>query len=264
MTLTTIAELFDLRGKGAIVTGGAMGIGQGIAFRLGEAGAGVMIADINLEAAEATADQIRRQGGIARAIQADIGCVSDVRTLVQSAVETFGHVDILINNAGVSPLPFLPALEIEEAVWDKVLAINLKGMFFCTQEAARRMVSQGRGGKIVNIASMAYMHPPANMAHYCASKGGVVSLTKALAKEFDTYNIQVNAIAPGGIITPAATLSLQSVGVDAALAKNSSIDLGTWGKPDDIGKVALFLSSSAADHMTGSILLADGGQVLAG
>lgn len=268
MSLPSIAEIFDLTGKGATVTGGALGIGQGIAFRLAEAGAGVIIADVNMNAANETVEQIRKRGGKAHAVQADIGSVSDARKAVNAASEAFGSIDILVNNAGISPLPMMPALETKEEVWDKVLDVNLRGMFFASQEAAKEMIKGGKGGKIINIASEAYMYPPENMPHYSASKGGVVSLTRALAKEWATHNILVNAIAPGGILSSAAKATIASFGMDPELARQKNtpltarIPLGKWGEPDAIAKVALFLASKAAEYMTGSTVLVDGGHVL--
>jgi 2-dehydro-3-deoxy-D-gluconate 5-dehydrogenase len=147
-----VGELFDLTGKVAIVTGGAMGIGQGIALRLAEAGAAVVIADVSLPAAEDTAYQIRASGGKAKAMRADAASVADSTRTVQETVREFGRLDILVNNAGIYPM--VSALEVTEALWDKVLDINLKGVFFYTQAAAQEMVKEGHGGKFINIASI--------------------------------------------------------------------------------------------------------------
>lgn len=251
----SIAQLFDLTGKVAIVTGGAMGIGQGIAFRLAEAGAAVMIADVKLEAAEDTASQIRVEGGKAKAIKADASSVADAKRTVQETVRAFGRLDILVNNAGV--YPFAPALEVTEALWDKVVDINLKGLFFYTQAAAQEMVNEDHAGKIINIASIDALHPTGNLVHYDASKGGVVMVTKALALEFGPRNISVNAIAPGGIQTPGASSPSTSDEMIQAFA--ARIPMRRMGVPDDIAKVVLFLASSASDYMTGSVVVVDGG-----
>ncbi len=251
----SITQLFDLTGKVAIVTGAAMGIGQGIAFRLAEAGAAVMIADINLPAAEETVSQIRSQGGKAEAIKADAASVADAKHTVQETVRAFGRLDILVNNAGI--FPFASALEVTEALWDKVLDINLKGLFFYTQAAAQEMVNEGHAGKIINIASIDALHPTGSLVHYDASKGGVVMVTKALALEFGPRAISVNAIAPGGIQTPGAGgPSTSDEMVQAFVAR---IPLRRIGVPDDIAKVALFLASGASDYMTGSVVVVDGG-----
>jgi 2-deoxy-D-gluconate 3-dehydrogenase len=252
----SIAQLFDLTGKAAIVTGGAMGIGQGIALRLAEAGAAVMVADINLEAAHTTVNQIRSKGGKAEAIKADASSVTDARRTVQETVRTFGRLDILVNNAGI--YPFAPALQMTEELWDKVLDINLKGLFFYTQAAAQEMMNEGHAGKIINIASIDALHPTGNLVHYDASKGGVVMVTKSLALEFGPHNITVNAIAPGGIQTPggASSPAPSDEFMQTFIAR---IPLRRMGFPDDIAKVVLFLSSGASDYMTGSLVVVDGG-----
>jgi len=267
MAHQTIAQLFDLTGKGAIVTGAAMGIGEAIALRLAEAGASVMIADYNLEAAERTAERIKPGGGKAEAVRVDIVNRTEVQQAVQAAANAFGSVDILVNNAAV--YPFASVLQMSEETWDIVLDTNLKGLFFCSQAAAHEMIKKGHGGKIINIASMEALHPTGvDLPHYGASKGGVLSLTKALALELAPYNILVNAIAPGGIMTPgsaAQAAALQDRGEPLEeLTENfmARLPLRRMGVPDDIAKVVLFLASAASDYMTGSLLLADGGYLL--
>jgi 2-dehydro-3-deoxy-D-gluconate 5-dehydrogenase len=250
-----LEQLFDLTGKVAIVTGGAMGIGQGIALRLAEAGVAVVIADVSLAAAEETASQIRAAGWKAKAIRADVASVADAKRTVQETVRDFGRLDILVNNAGIYPM--VGALEVTEALWDKVLDINLKGLFFYTQAAAQEMVNEGHAGKIINIASIDGLHPTGNLVHYDASKGGVVMVTKALALEFGPRNITVNAIAPGAIQTPGAGGS--AVPEEMLQAFAARIPMRRMGVPDDIAKVAIFLASSAADYMTGSVVVVDGG-----
>src|SRR5436305_840944 len=242
-----IVQLFDLTGKAAIVTGGAMGIGQGIALRLAEAGAAVMITDINLEAADNTVNQIRSKGGKVEAINADASSVADARRTVQETLRAFGRLDILVNNAGI--FPFAPALQVTEELWDKVLDLNLKGLFFSTQAAVQLMINEGHGGKIINIASIDALHPTGNLVHYDSSKGGVVMLTKSLALEFGPYNITVNAIAPGGIRTSGAATAASD---EVTAAFTAKIPLRRMGVPDDIAKVVLFLASGASDYMTGS------------
>jgi 2-deoxy-D-gluconate 3-dehydrogenase len=255
-----------MTGKGAIVTGAAMGIGQAIAFRLAEAGAGVMITDINAEAAIQTVEQLIARGGKARAIQADATSADDAKKAVEATVESFGHLDILVNNAGI--YPFSPILEISEEMWNKVLDINIKGVYSYSQAAAREMVRAGHGGKIVNIASMEGLHPREHLAAYVASKGGVIMLTKAMALELATHNILINAIAPGGVWTPGTEALARQVAAggiplqetwDAYIAR---VPLGRFAEPDDVAKVVLFLASAAADYMTGSVLLVDGGYQL--
>jgi len=267
VTAQTIAQLYDLTGKGALVTGAAAGIGRAIVSRLAEAGASVMIADIDLEAAEKAASGIAERGGRAQAIQADASSEADAGKAVQATVAAFGSLDILVNNAGIYPIS--PVLEITSEMWDRVLDINLKGVMLYSQAAAREMIRAGHGGKMVNIASMEGLHPREDLAHYTTSKAAVIMLTKAMALELATHNILINAVAPGGIVTPGA------VAQGAALASSgkpmqeisdsfmSRLPLRRMGEPDDVARVVLFLTSGAADYMTGSVLLVDGGWQLA-
>ncbi len=266
MSSESIAELFDLNGKGAIVTGAGMGIGQAIAFRLAEAGAAVMITDINLEAATQTAEQIVSRGGTAQAIQANASNSKDARKASKATVKAFGSLDILVNNAGI--FPHASVLDISEKMWDEVLGINIKGVYFNSQAAAKEMIRAGRGGKIVNMASMEGLHPREDLGHYVTTKAGVIILTKSLALELAPHNILVNAIAPGGILTPgtvAQRATLKSSGKSLKeLYDNfmSRLPLGRMGEPDDVAKVVLFMVSSAANYMTGSVILVDGGYLL--
>jgi 2-deoxy-D-gluconate 3-dehydrogenase len=266
MATKSIAELFDLTGKGAIVTGAGMGIGRAIAYRLSEAGAAVMIADVDLDAARKTADRIKERGRKAEAIKADASSTADARKVAEAAVQAFGSLDILVNNAGIYPLSM--ALETTEELWDKTLNINLKGLFFFCQAAAREMTKSGRGGKIINIASIDAVHPMGEVSHYNASKGGVLSLTKALALEWGPHKIHVNAVAPGSVWTPGTEKTRQAreakgQGVEDLLNKfMGRMPLGRPGAPDDIAKVVLFFASEASDYVTGAMLVVDGGYLL--
>ncbi len=260
------AELLDLGGKGAIVTGGAVGIGRSICYRLAEAGASVMIADIDLDEASKTIEKIRARGGKAQVIRADASSVEDANRAIEATAKAFGSLDILVNNAGVYPT--CPALDTTEKLWDKVLSINLKGTFFYSQAAAREMIKQAKGGRIINLASIDGLHPHVEVAHYGASKGGVVMLTRDLALEFAPYQILVNAIAPGSIMTKGVEqerIAREAAGKTTQELMDEFVrrlPLGRPGFPDDIAKVVLFLASPAADYVTGTVIPVDGGYLL--
>ena len=256
-----IHELFDLSGKVAIVTGAAMGIGKGIALRPAEAGASVIISDINLETARETVAGLKAAGYVAKEVQSDTSKVADAEKTVKETISAFGDLHILVNNAGIYPMA--PAIDMAEAMWDKTIAINLKGAMFFSQAAARAMIAKGHGGKIVNIASVDAFHPTGNLAQYDASKGGMVMLTKALAKEWASKGINVNAIAPGAIQTPGAASGLTGLSKEQAEAATkafaATIPMGRQGVPDDVARVALFLATEASDYITGTTIVVDGG-----
>ncbi|MDD2252303.1 MAG: SDR family oxidoreductase [Dehalococcoidales bacterium] len=259
-----VKDLFNLKGKVAVVTGAAMGIGKAIASRLAESGASVVIADINLEAASITARELESLGFNVSAVKADASNVSDAAKTMEEAIRIFGDLDILVNNAGI--YPFSPALDMKEEMWDKTIDINLKGVMFYSRAAALAMKDKNHGGKIINIASIDAFHPTGNVAHYNASKGGVVMLTKALAKEWAPLGILVNAVAPGSIATPGTTASITGLTPEQqkAMAEQyiARIPVGRFGEPDDIAKIVLFLASSAADYVVGTTIIADGGVLL--
>jgi 2-dehydro-3-deoxy-D-gluconate 5-dehydrogenase len=260
----TIHELFDLSGKVAIVTGGAMGIGKGIAMRLAEAGASIIVSDINMEAARATAAEMRTAGCKVKEVQSDTSKVADAERTVLEALNAFGDLHILVNNAGIYPLA--PAIDMTEAIWDRTLAINLKGAMFFAQSAVKAMISQNHGGKIINVTSVDAFHPTGNLAEYDASKAGMVMLTKALAKEWAPKSINVNAVAPGAIQTPGVSAGLAGLTreqIEAATKSFvSSIPMGRQGTPDDVARVALFLAAEASDYITGTTIVVDGGYLV--
>lgn len=266
MTAKTIAELFDLSGKSAIITGGGMGIGKAIALRLVEAGAAAVIADIDNEAAEHTVKEIEESGGQAVAVRADARQASDAARVMEVAA-SLGGPDILVNNAGIYPM--MPVLNISEDLWDRVLDTNLKGAFLYSQAAARAMIESGHGGNIINLASIDAFKPNGSVAHYNASKGGLLMLTKALALELAPHGIRVNAVAPGGVVTPGTEAIRQglsqSMGVpEEAILQGyaARVPLGRMGEPDDVAKVVLFLASGAAEYVTGETIVIDGGYLL--
>lgn len=264
MTATepSIASLVDLSGRVAVVTGGAVGIGYGIAARLAEAGAAVTIADADGESAAIAAKELRDRGFEANSVAGDIADAGDVAAMFARAEEYDQRIDILVNNAGI--YPFVPALEETPATFERVLAVNLEGTFLCSQHAARLMIAKGGGGRIINITSVDALHPSSiGLAHYDASKHGVWGLTKNLALELAPHRIWVNAIAPGGIATPGATAAQSDA--EARLVQEqfaARVPMGRMGAPDDIGRAALFLASDLASYITGSQLVVDGGLLL--
>lgn len=256
---TPLAELTDLTGRTAIVTGGAMGIGLGICRRLHEAGANVVVADLDEAAAEQAAEDLRsRRADSARAVRCDVSEADDVERIVRTAVESFGGLEILVNNAGIYPMA--PLSELDQGLFQRVIDVNLTGLYLCTRAAAARMIEQGRGGRIVNVTSIDALHPSAiGLAHYDASKHGAWGFTKNVALELAPHDIAVNAIAPGGIETP-GTGDVEGAQLEAF---ESMIPMARMGDPDDIARTALFLSSDLASYITGEQIVVDGGRLLA-
>jgi len=249
--------MFDLTGKIAIVTGARRGIGRGIALKLAEAGADVVVSDISQEDCQKVVEEIKAIDRKGLAVKCDVTQKSEVEEMVRKTVEEFGKVDILVNNAGIAP--FKPFLELTEEDWDKVIDINLKGQFLCAQAAAKEMV-KNKWGRIVNIASIASGQVGVgfpNIAHYCASKGGITAMTEALALELSPQGINVNAIGPG-VIETAMTEGLLSnpevkKGILARVPKRRT------GQPEDVAAAVVFLASDEADYVTGAVLFVDGG-----
>ncbi|HSW85330.1 MAG TPA: SDR family NAD(P)-dependent oxidoreductase [Candidatus Saccharimonadales bacterium] len=257
-------ELLDLKGKAAIVTGGAKGIGYGIAYRLAEAGAKVLIADTDEETARTTAKELTDKGWTAEALRVDVSSEADVKQMVRVCKDKFGSVDILVNNAGIYPPA--PVADMTEDQFEKVMHINLRGVFLTTKYASQIMKQQG-GGKIINITSIDALHPSMiGLAHYDASKHGVWGFTKNSALELAEHKIWVNAIAPGGIATPGVAAISQGASAEQLAASNkvflAKIPMHRIGEPDEIGTVALFLASDMSSYMTGSQIVVDGGVLL--
>jgi 2-deoxy-D-gluconate 3-dehydrogenase len=258
---SALTDLLDLSGQTALITGGATGIGRGIADRLHEAGAAIVIADQDAEgAATAAADLDARRAGSAHGVVGDVTIRADVDAMVAATVERFGGVDILVNNAGIYPM--VPFLEMDPDLFERVLRVNLLGAFLAAKAVAPRMIAQGRGGKIINITSVDALHPSGpGLVHYDASKHGAWGLTKSVALELAPYGIAVNAVAPGIIKTPGTG----GDAVDPAVVAHNEarIPMGRLGEPHDIGRVVLFLASGLASYLTGSQIVADGGVLLA-
>jgi 2-deoxy-D-gluconate 3-dehydrogenase len=247
-----MANLFDLSGKVAIVTGANTGIGQAIALALAEAGADV--AAVGRTPAEETVAKARALGRNAEVVSADLSTIEPVQRVIDETVEKLGRLDILVNTAGI--IRRADAVDFTEADWDAVIDTNLKSLFFLCQAAGRHMLGQG-SGKIVNIASLLSFQGGIRVPSYAAAKSGVAGLTKALANEWAGRGVNVNAIAPGYIATN-NTAALQ-----ADEARNKAIvdriPAGHWGDPADLGGAAVFLASAASDYVHGHILAVDGG-----
>ncbi|MEL9915024.1 MAG: SDR family NAD(P)-dependent oxidoreductase [Thermoplasmatales archaeon] len=253
---------FSITGKRTIITGGAMGIGRGIAKKFLEGGAVVTIVDKAEEELNKTFTDLRKYGSV-YPIVADLADEKSYEQVVRDAVKFMGGIDVLVNNAGIYPM--VPMLEMREDRFDLVYKVNLKALAFLSREAAKQMIAQGKGGRIINIASIDSLHPSSvGLAAYDASKGGVLMFTKNFALEVARFKINVNAIAPGGIATEGS--SLPSMSPDQAKKMMESfikmIPLGRMGEPEDVANAAVFLASPASSYMTGSLVVVDGGRLL--
>jgi meso-butanediol dehydrogenase / (S,S)-butanediol dehydrogenase / diacetyl reductase len=257
-----------LSGRVAMVTGGARGIGEGIASRLVQEGAMVAIADLNGAKAKSTAEALNAGGAKAIAVAVDVADRAQVQEAIRETVRSFGRLDVFFNNAGFNkPLPFL---EVDEANFNAIMRVNAWGVLLCTQEAAKQMMAQGDGGKIINTASIAGRQGYAEFAPYCASKASVISLTQAAAREFAKHKITVNAFAPGVVVTPLWD-GLEQDMLDKGVIKkkgefiesfSSGILKGRPSTPKDMAGIAAFLASADSDYITGQVIMADGGMVL--
>ncbi len=251
-----------------MITGGAQGLGEGIARRLAEDGASVVIADMNGALATTVADSLKSAGHQAIAVTVDVAERAQVQAAIAKTVETFGHLDVMFNNAGFNkPLPFM---DVDEQNFNSIMRVNGYGVMVGIQEAARQMMVQGKGGKIINTASIAGRQSYAEFAPYCASKATVISLTQAAAREFAKHKITVNAFAPGVVVTPLWD-ELEQDMIDKGVIRkkgefiesfSSSILLGFPSKPRDLAGIAAFLASTDSDYITGQVIMADGGMVL--
>jgi glucose 1-dehydrogenase len=246
----------SLKGRNVLVTGSSKGIGRGIAVRLAREGANVVV-NYNSDpqgAEEAVADTMAL-GVRGVAIQADLGSVDSIRRLVEQSIAALGSLDVLVNNAGIETRA--PFWDVTERDFDRVLSVNLKGVFFATQAMVQHLRATNRPGRIINISSVHEELPFPNFAAYCASKGGLKMLTRNLAVELGPLGITINSIAPGAIETPINSKLLNDPTKLSALL--SQIPLGRLGKPDDVAGLAAFLASDAAAYVTGSTFVVDGG-----
>lgn len=245
-----------LQDKVAIVTGGSRGIGRAIALRLGSEGARVVVDYVSHPAAaQAVVSEIASRGGEGVAVQADVSDASAVARLVQTTLDRFGTIDILVNNAAI--ITFTPFLEIPEEQWDRILDVNLKGCFLCCQAVARVMVERKIKGKIIAISSISSFLGGATQAHYCATKAGINLLIKSMAIELGPYGINCNAVLPGVTETDINREDLSNLEKRQGFIDRTP--LGLLGQPEDITGAVVFLASDDADWITGATIAADGG-----
>jgi 3-oxoacyl-[acyl-carrier protein] reductase len=247
--------MITIANKTALITGAGRGIGREIALKLANAGANIAVCDIDLASVEQVAGEIRTLGRSSIAIKTDVANAADVEALFERALESLQHLDILVNNAGITRDGLI--MRMKESDWDAVLNINLKSAYLCCKAAARPMM-KAHQGKIVNIASVVGLMGNAGQANYSASKAGLIGLTKTLAREFASRNIQVNAVAPGFIRT-AMTDKLSDAEKQRLI---SQIPLQRLGTPQNVADAVLFLCSPLADYITGQVVTVDGGLVM--
>jgi NAD(P)-dependent dehydrogenase (short-subunit alcohol dehydrogenase family) len=261
-------QQFSLKGKVAVVTGANRGIGAATAVGFAKAGADVALTSRNtpgrgLPDLEKVAEEIRAQGQQALAVSAHLGKMDQITTLIEAVMSKFGRIDILVNNAGTSGLT--PVLEVEEKYWDTLMNLNLKGLFFLSQRAAKIMKQQG-GGKIINVASVDGFKPQPKTGVYSISKAGVIMATKVLAGELAQYNIRVNCIAPGAIDTRLLNAKYAMVGPEEAKKEREAvaarIPLGRIGEPKEIADAMIYLASDASSYVTGQTFTVDGGLLI--
>jgi NAD(P)-dependent dehydrogenase (short-subunit alcohol dehydrogenase family) len=249
-------ELFHLTDKIAIVTGGGSGIGRRVAMAFSEFGAKLLIADIDQKAADLVLSEIKSKGGEAIAIRMDVTHPDEVHEMAHTAANTFGRIDILFNNAGISIRGPAESFSLED--WNKVIAVDLTGMFICAQAVGKVMIKQGRG-KIINTASVsAKLGHPGNLA-YSAAKHGVVGMSRVMAVEWGKYGVNVNCIGPGVIKTPMTMKAFSDSEKYQELVRR--VPLGRLGEPDDLIGAAVFLASEASNYVTGQTIYIEGGRM---
>ena len=244
-----------LEGKVAIVTGGGSGIGKAIALAFAKEGADVIIPDINFDAAKKTAKEVEDLGCKALPLKTDVSQRVEVEFMVDETLKRFGRIDILVNNAGITIVK--PFEEFSEEEWDRVLSVNLKGVFLCSQLVGKQMIKQGRG-KIINLSSIVGEIALPRRSAYCVSKAAIIMFTKVLAVEWAKYNINVNAIGPGYVETEMVASLVREGVVDRERLKKR-IPKGRLASPEEIAKLAVFLASEESDYITGETVFMDGG-----
>ncbi len=248
-----ILNAFDLAGKVALVTGCNTGLGQGMALGLAQAGCDII--GVNVSAPDKTAEQVTALGRRFLDLRADLSSIKGIPQLIETAVGEFGHIDVLVNNAGI--IRREDAIDFSEKNWDDVMNVNSKTLFFMSQAVARQFIKQGNGGKIINIASMLSYQGGIRVPSYTASKSAVMGITRLMANEWAKHKINVNAIAPGYM----ATNNTEQLRADEDRSKEilERIPAGRWGVPEDVMGPVVFLASKASDYINGYTLAVDGG-----
>ena len=258
---TELQTLISLEGRVALITGGASGIGRGAALRLAEAGAAVCVLDIQETGGRETVRLIEAAGGRALFQRCDVRVEADCRAAAQAAMDSFGRIDILFNNAGVAIRK--NALDLAEAEWNLVLDVMLKGVYLLTRAVVPHMVAVGRGGSIVNTGSGWALKGGPDAVSYCAAKGGVWNMTRAMAIDFGKHGIRVNAVCPGDVDTPMLRSECAQLGEDEArfMEEAAARPLHRVGTPQDVANVVLFLASDLSAWVTGTHVVVDGGGI---
>ena len=258
----------QLEDKFALVTGAGRGMGRAISLQLAEEGANIAVSDIDASTAEDTSVAVKQLGRESIVLPADMANLADIDRMFQQAKDTFGRLDVVVNNAGVTK--YLDIMDVQEEDWDRIHSINAKGVFFCMQRAARELIDQGQGGRIINIASIAGKgYAGTSNAAYAASKGAVISMTHIAAFQLGKYDINVNAICPGATITTMGTETMagraassgQTMG-ELEQARDSRIPIGRANEPEDIAAMAAFLAGPGGRNITGQAFNVDGGLVV--
>tara|TARA_B100001564_G_scaffold295733_1_gene260966 strand:+ start:1393 stop:2139 length:747 start_codon:yes stop_codon:yes gene_type:complete len=247
--------MFELNSKCVVVTGAARGLGQAIAIKFAEAGANIALCDLQEDWLSETVEKVKSLGSRAETYGINVADAEHVVEGIKAIESDFGQIDVLVNNAGITKDGLL--MRMSEADWDAVIDVNLKGVFLCTKAVMRGMMKQ-RSGTIVNIASVIGLMGNAGQANYAASKGGVISFTKTVAKELASRNVRCNAVAPGFIRTAMTDLLEE----DVQIKMKELIPLSRFGEPDDVANVVLFLASDASSYVTGQVLSTCGGMVM--